>query len=90
MPLKRPITFQDVCDITVVLLKKYKIQFDKEHLYSRISVIGHDNFLLYIGDIGVVVSKDAFGVTSTITSINDDKKWAKAKLQIFLNHIDKL
>lgn len=90
MALKRPIKFQDVCDITVVLLNKYKIPFDKEHLFSRISVIGHDNLLLYINDIGVEIFKDAFGVTSTITTINDDKKWSKAKLQMFLNHIDKL
>lgn len=82
----RPIVHQEQIDLITVLFKQYEIKASDEAIKDMIACVDFKLLTAYMQDIGIIITHDALGISTSISTVNDDRRWMRLKLQILWNH----
>ena len=82
----RPLGHNEKSNMLWGLYDSHNIPIDRERLEDWIACIDFEQMCGYMEDIGLILHYDILSVTTSITTINDDKIWIRRKLELLRDH----
>jgi len=82
----RPLTFEEQVELFRVLFSEHKLGVCDEDIKNLVACNDFYQMKSFMEDIGILITHDALGVSTSISTFNNDQLWIKNKLRMFYNH----